>query len=64
MVDKLVEEFYTMYPNAPNPENYPKAFEHYAKMFFYTKQQKEKSKMSRPKVIALDLDGTVWKPDM
>lgn len=44
MVDKLVKEFYTMYPNAPNPEHYPKTFEHYAKMFFYTKQQKEKSK--------------------
>jgi len=42
MVDKLVEEFYTMYPNAPNPEHYPKAFEHYAKMFFLYKTTKGK----------------------
>lgn len=44
MLDKLTEEFYTMYPNAPNPAHYPKAFEYYAKMFFYHKTQKEKKK--------------------
>jgi len=39
-----IDEFYNKYPEAPNPEHYPKAFEHYAKMFMYQKFQKERKK--------------------
>jgi len=40
MLDKLVKEFYNMYPDAPNPEHYPKSFEFYVKMFKFNKGKK------------------------
>ena len=42
--EELVQDFYRMFPNAPNPEHYPKSFNYYVRMYKFLKLKgKEKT---------------------
>jgi hypothetical protein len=41
--DKEVQEFLNMFPNIPNPDNYPKCFAFYVKLYKYYKSKKTTS---------------------
>jgi hypothetical protein len=40
-MEEKIKEFYKMFPNVESPENYPKQFEYYIKLFKYFTQNKE-----------------------
>lgn len=37
--DEVIEEFYKMYPDAPNPDHYPKCFLYYVNMYSFHKKR-------------------------
>ena len=40
MTDEEIQEFIEMFPNLPDPEQYPMCFEWYVKLFWYYKNKK------------------------
>ena len=42
MTDEEIKEFIEMFPNLPDPEQYPMCFKWYVKLYKYYKEQEKK----------------------
>ena len=57
--EEMMDDFFSDYPNVPNPENYPRVFDWHLQMWAYHKERKLKDEMTNFKRDKYS-DGTRW----
>tara|TARA_B100000941_G_scaffold290908_1_gene275801 strand:+ start:6523 stop:6759 length:237 start_codon:yes stop_codon:yes gene_type:complete len=57
--EEMMDDFFSDYPNVPNPENYPRVFDWHLQMWVYHKERKLKDEMTNFKRDKYS-DGTRW----